>query len=36
MMKHQEYSLCYPDVKASDFDSIKYKEKIVLLEKGMV
>lgn len=30
MMKHQEYSLSYPDGNASDFDSIKYKEKIVL------
>lgn len=41
MMKHQEYSLSYPDGNASDFDSIKYKEKIVLpgrerVEKGML
>ena len=33
MMKHQEYSLSYPDGNASDFDSIKYKEKTVLLER---
>lgn len=36
MMKHQEYSLSYPDGNASDFYSIKYKEKTVLLERGMV
>lgn len=36
MMKHQEYSLSYPDGNASDFDSIKYKEKTVLLGRGRV
>lgn len=36
MMKRQEYSLSYPDGNASDFDSIKYKEKTVLLGRGMV
>lgn len=36
MGKHQKYSLSYPDGNASDFDSIKYKEKTVLLGRGMV
>lgn len=36
MMKHQKYSLSYPDGNASDFDSIKYKEKTVLLGRGMI
>ena len=36
MMKHQEYSLSYPDGNAYDFDSIKYKEKTVLLGRGMI
>lgn len=35
-MKHQEYSLSYPDGNAYDFDSIKYKEKTVLLGRGMI
>lgn len=40
MMKHQEYSLSYPDGNAYDFDSINTKKKLLLwrgmIKKGML